>query len=174
MVEILARHLRKHPLPSGRVVEPFAGSGRLIAGLRDAVPVDRWHAIEIDPRYRGALEDLGVEHTIGDSWLHEWPGNVVTNPPFGRSLTPTLMRVLDGLGKHSRVACVLCAHRSLVERDLMPPPSEVLHPRWRPCYGGASAGLPGTCWAIWRPGHAGPTAAYYIDHPERAAQVPLL
>lgn len=173
MIGILAEHLRREPLPDGDVTEPFAGSGRLISALADVLPIERWHAYEIDPKYRIALEALGVDHWIGDALTRAWWGHVVTNPPFGRSLGDVLHRALGHLEAGNCVV-LLGTHRAFVEKAWMPAPSEVLHPRWRPAFGGARAGLPGTCWAIWRPGHLGPTRSWYAEHPETLSQGDLL
>ncbi|MBK6942499.1 MAG: methyltransferase [Planctomycetes bacterium] len=94
--ELVIRHLRPYLPEKPRVLEPSAGSGRLVAALKRNIVGVEVTAVEVQAKFHGALSLLAQHVHTGTDFLsystlptsaHSIPGGydgVLMNPPFTR------------------------------------------------------------------------------------------
>ena len=138
-------------------LDPAAGSGHLIEGMRDVRGEPHWSAIEIDASHEAALDLCAEDCTIGDALSAVWPAvAVVANPPFNQ-LDAFWARIAD----HRRRHAVWCAALTPVawwnaekRRDVTRPDFMVAlgwRPTFHPKNGPAHKGSQDFCWAVLAP-----------------------
>jgi len=82
-----ARLLERFKLPNGFIVEPSAGDGAIVRACGGNTEYRRWFTCEIDPRFAGDLDRLGVHVTVADflkmaSLVSNAVSLVIGNPPY--------------------------------------------------------------------------------------------
>lgn len=146
-------------------LDPAAGSGHLIEGMRDVFGESHWHAIEIDRQHERDLELCSEVHEIGDALTSVWPAvPVVANPPFNQ-----LDAFWSRISEHRRRHAVWCAALTPVawwnaeKRREATRPDFIVSLGWRPTFhpknGPAHKGSQDFLWAVLAP-HAQPTCQW--------------
>lgn len=140
-------------------LDPAAGEGHLIAGMRDDERIGsaHWSAIEIHADRADALEMVAENVIHADALATDWPGAVVVaNPPFSL-LDEFWSRVSAHRARHGVPCAVLTpvAWWNAEKRASYTRPDVLLSLGWRPSFraqnGPAHKGSQDFAWSILAP-----------------------
>lgn len=157
----LARWLNTQPGapgPRDSFLDPAAGTGELIEGMRDGAWGEaHYRAIDIDPSRAAILDEIAEWSTIGDALDAEWhEAHVVENPSFGL-LDAFWIKTAEHRARH-RVWCAALtpvAWWNAEKRAGYTRPDFMLALGWRPTFHGktgpAHKGSQDFAWSVLAP-----------------------